>query len=110
MLASSAFPGVYPPVHFDGRTFIDGGVVADVPLDITLALGVATALVLSVPSLRCRRPADDALDILFRASSLGVEAHGRTMLRRPPAGLDSGRDPRPSVEAHDVRRRHGRRT
>jgi hypothetical protein len=40
-----------------------------------------------VPPLSADDPPRRALDILFRASSLGVEAHGRTMLRRPPAGL-----------------------
>ena len=87
VLASSAFPGVYPPIHIAGRTFIDGGVVADVPLDIALGLGAATALVLSVPPLAADDPPTRAIDILFRASSLGVEAHGRTVLRRPPPGL-----------------------
>jgi NTE family protein len=87
VLASSAFPGVYPPVHFQGRTFIDGGVVADVPLDIALAQGAATALVLSIPPLSAAEPPRNALDILFRASSLGVEAHGRSVLRRPPPEL-----------------------
>jgi NTE family protein len=87
VLASSAFPGVYPPVEIDGRMLIDGGVVADVPLDTAVALGIKSALVLSVPPLSADDPPRRALDILFRASSLGVEAHGRTMLRRPPAGL-----------------------
>jgi NTE family protein len=87
VLASSAFPGVYPPVEFDGRTLIDGGVVADVPLDIALELGAATAMVLSVPQLSHDDVPRRAIDILFRASSLGVEAHGRTVLRRPPPGL-----------------------
>ncbi len=87
VLASSAFPGMYPPVEIDGRTFVDGGVVADVPLDLTLALGMRSALVLSVPPLSADLPRRRAFDILVRASSLGVEAHGRTMLRRPPAGL-----------------------
>ena len=87
VLASTAFPGVYPPVHIDGRTLIDGGVVADVPLDLALAHGAATALVLSVPPLTADHVPTNALEILFRSSSLGVEAHGRTTLRRPPAGL-----------------------
>lgn len=87
VLASSAFPGVFPPVHIDGRTFVDGGVVADVPLDLTLELGAASALVLCVPWLSAGPIPKHALDILFRASSLGVEAHGRSMLRRPPPGL-----------------------
>lgn len=87
VLASSAFPGVYQPVEIDGRTLIDGGVVADVPLDIALALGAATALVLSAPPLSHGDAPRRAIDILVRASSLGVEAHGRTTLRRPPPGL-----------------------
>ena len=87
VLASTAFPGVYQPIEIDGRTFVDGGVVADVPLDITLGLGAATALVLSAPPLAALDTPRRALDILFRASSLGVEAHGRAVLRRPPRGL-----------------------
>ena len=87
VLASSAFPGVYQPVELDGRTFIDGGVVADVPLDLAVELGAATALVLSVPPLSHGDTPRRAIEILFRASSLGVEAHGRTVLRRPPPGL-----------------------
>ena len=98
VLASSAFPGVFPPVEIDGRVFVDGGVVADVPLDLTLQLGAASALVLSVPWLAAGTVPKHALDILFRASSLGVEAHGRTMLRRPPAGLTVEEIPAPTTE------------
>ena len=87
VIASTAFPGVYPPVHFQGRTLIDGGVVADIPLDLAVEHGVASALVLSVPPLSADEPPTNALEILFRSSSLGVEAHGRTVLRRPPPGL-----------------------
>lgn len=87
ILASTAFPGVYPPVHIDGRTLIDGGVVADIPLDLTLSLGAATAIVISVPPLAPDPPPRRPIEILLRASSLGVEAHGRTVLHRPPEGL-----------------------
>ena len=87
ILASSAFPGVYPPVEINGRTLIDGGVAADIPLDLVAAQGAATALVLQMPALAHDAPPRRALDILIRASTLGVEAHGRTVLRRPPAGL-----------------------
>jgi NTE family protein len=87
VLASCAFPGVYPPVERDGRYLMDGGVVADVQLDLTLELGAASALVLSVPPLMAGMPKLRAIDILFRASTFGVEAHGRTVLARPPAGL-----------------------
>src|ERR1700722_15752587 len=32
LLASCAFPGLYPPVEVDGRLLVDGGVAADVPV------------------------------------------------------------------------------
>ena len=109
VLASSAFPGVYPPIHFGGRMLIDGGVVADIPLDLTLAMGAATALVLNVPPLAPDEPPRRALDILFRASSLGVEAHGRTVLRRPPEGLTVVEIPAPPspLTTFDVSRAAG---
>lgn len=88
VVASCAFPGVYPPVRRGDRWLIDGGVVADVPLDLTAELGARSALVLSVPSLAPGTPRLRAVDLLMRASTLGVEAHGRTVLARPPAGLE----------------------
>lgn len=86
MLASSAFPSVYPPVEIDGHTLVDGGVVADVPLDICAALGAANALVLSIPPLAAGPIPRRAIDILIRASSIGVEAHGR---ERMAQGIDT---------------------
>jgi NTE family protein len=87
VLASTAFPGIYPPVHIGGRTLIDGGVVADIPLDLVVSLGAASAIIVSVPPLAADPPPKGAIEILLRASSLGVEAHGRTVLRRPPPEL-----------------------
>ena len=94
VVASAAFPGVYSPVERDGLLLMDGGVVADVPLDITAALGAASAVVLSVPALAEGLPRLRAIDLLFRASTFGVEAHGRTTLARPPAELSTVEIPR----------------
>lgn len=106
VLASTAFPGVYPPVALDGRLLIDGGVVADVPLDLAASLGANSALVLSVPPTQESTPPRHAIDILLRSSSLGVEAHGRTALRRPPLGLIAVEVPAPPspVNTFDVGR------
>jgi NTE family protein len=46
VLASSAIPGVFPPVSVDGRTFIDGGVSSHVPLLPARDLGAQTMVVL----------------------------------------------------------------
>ena len=87
VVASSSFPGVYPPVRRDGRWLIDGGVVADIPLDLTADMGAASAVVIAVPPLAPSPPPRTPINILLRASTWGAEAHGRTTLRRPPASL-----------------------
>jgi NTE family protein len=46
LLASSAFPGLYPPVSFGGRHLIDGGVAADVPVLQAEALGASVIYIL----------------------------------------------------------------
>jgi NTE family protein len=48
VLASSAVPGLFPPVVIDGREYIDGGLVADPPLGPAVELGATHAYVLPV--------------------------------------------------------------
>ena len=50
LLASSAIPGVFPPITIDGTTLIDGGSSADVPVGPAVDLGATTLFVL--PTLR----------------------------------------------------------
>jgi NTE family protein len=70
LLASCAFPGLYPPVEVDGRLLVDGGVSADVPVLQAEALGARVTYVL--PAAGCdvtapppRRP----LPLAFHALS-----------------------------------------
>jgi NTE family protein len=46
ILASSAVPGVFPPVEIDGEHFIDGGIVNSIPIDRAVALGASEIYVL----------------------------------------------------------------
>jgi NTE family protein len=46
ILASSAIPGIYPPVRLDGRVLYDGGVLANVPIRQALAMGARSLVVL----------------------------------------------------------------
>jgi len=48
LLASSAVPGLYPPVAIDGREYIDGGLVADPPVGPAVEMGATDAYVLPV--------------------------------------------------------------
>ena len=87
IVASSAFPGVFPPIEIDGHILIDGGVVADVPLDVAAELGVASVIVVTVPPLAPAPVPQHPVSVVLRSSTWGVEAHGRTMVARPPDGL-----------------------
>jgi|GEM_PF-195744 len=47
LLASAAMPGILPPVERGGRTLVDGGVIAYVPVLAALQAGAASVVVLS---------------------------------------------------------------
>ena len=87
IVASSAFPGVFPPIELDGHTLIDGGVVADVPLDVAAELGMASVVVVTVPPLAPAPAPKHPVAVVLRSSTWGVEAHGRTIVAHPPDGL-----------------------
>ncbi|MFI9842071.1 patatin-like phospholipase family protein [Nonomuraea sp. NPDC051941] len=53
LLASAAVPGVLPPVEREGRTLVDGGVIAYVPVRAALQAGAASVLVLSTGPASC---------------------------------------------------------
>jgi NTE family protein len=45
LLASTAIPGVFPPVQRDGRSLVDGGMSANVPIDVAASLGARSIVV-----------------------------------------------------------------
>lgn len=46
ILASSAIPGVFPPVTVGGRQLVDGGILANVPVRQAVEMGAASVVVL----------------------------------------------------------------
>ena len=48
VLASSAVPGLLPPVEVDGQHYLDGGLVASIPLDRAIELAATTIHVAQV--------------------------------------------------------------
>jgi NTE family protein len=51
VLASTALPGVFAPVEIGGRTYLDGGVVAN--LDLKSAVGLGARDILAIDLTRC---------------------------------------------------------
>ena len=72
IMASSSLPAVYPATTIDGRRYLDGGVVNNVPVARAVELGCREIIVLHVglhgrPDARIRRPLDAALEAYWVA-------------------------------------------
>ena len=71
LLASTALPGIYPPVVIDGRQYIDGGVANNVPVAPALAMGAGTVYVLDTTAVNHRRrDLNRPIDYLMHAFTL----------------------------------------
>jgi NTE family protein len=71
LLASTAMPGVFPPVPIADRLYIDGGVANNVPIAPAVALGAKTVYVMNSTShSHQRRPLNRPIDYLLHAFTL----------------------------------------
>lgn len=71
LLASTAMPGIYPPVPIDGRNYIDGGVANNVPIAPAVEMGATTVYVMDATShSHQRRPLNRPIDYLLHAFTL----------------------------------------
>jgi NTE family protein len=89
LLASAAIPAMFPSVELDGRRFVDGAVVNDVPIGRAVELGARTVYVLEVgsfwhPWTEPKRPAEAAI----QAYNLARQNRFRRELDAVPAGVD----------------------
>jgi NTE family protein len=65
--ASMAVPGVFAPVHHDGKVLVDGGIVDNLPVEVARSMGVDRVIVVDVGQPLA--PADSiktGLDILLQ--------------------------------------------
>ena len=89
ILASTALPAALPPVEIDGRTYIDGAVVDNVPISRAVALGATRIVVFHVgnfdrPRPRPRRP----IDVLLQSFSISRNHRFLLDVDRVPADID----------------------
>jgi NTE family protein len=71
ILASTAMPGIFPPVEIAGRLFIDGGVADAVPIKPAVDMGAKRIFVLNCTAkTQAARPLVRPLDHLLHAFSL----------------------------------------
>lgn len=91
ILASSAVPGILPPVKLDGEHFIDGGIVNSIPIARAVDLGASEIFVLHVG--RIERPLS-APKNPWQVGMVSFEVARRHRFARDMASLP------PAVTAH----------
>lgn len=81
--ASMAAPGVFAPVEIDGATYVDGGLVSNLPIDVALQEG-ADVIVASYLGVKeqpdVRLTADNALSVANRVIDLLITQNERRNL------------------------------
>jgi NTE family protein len=89
ILASAAIPGVLPPVDWDGRLLIDGGVVNNTPISHAVALGARRIYVLPTGGpCSLTSPPRGALAMLVHATELMVAQRFTAEVASLASGVD----------------------
>jgi NTE family protein len=104
LLASTALPGLLPPVELDGSLHVDVGVVSPVPLGRAVELGARRIWVLDVTggSLGRRDDRMSALDVLLISFAITRQLLSAAELTPNPAQAVH-RLPRLPIGRHDLR-------
>ena len=68
--ASSAVPGVFVPVRINGRDYVDGGLVAPVPVRFTRQMGAELVIAVDISTMPEENTANDTLQILLQTFSI----------------------------------------
>jgi NTE family protein len=107
LLASSAVPGLLPPVEIDGEHHLDGGLVDSIPVDRALALGATRVLVLQVGRVeRPLRPPTRPWEVASVAFEIARRSRFSETMERVPADVEVHLLPT-GLEGHDVDRLTG---
>ncbi len=64
--ASSSVPGVFQPVHINGREYVDGGVVSPIPVNVARRLGADIVIAVDISAQPALRAVKDTIDVLVQ--------------------------------------------
>lgn len=68
--ASSAVPGIFQPVRINGHDYVDGGLVAPVPVRYARQMGADFVIAVNISAQPSSQPASSTLDILLQTFSI----------------------------------------
>jgi len=75
--ASSALPGFFPPIRYEGRLLADGAFVDLVPTDVVREMGVRLVVAVDVDQESMRMEIRNGLQAFLRAVEIGARHHKR---------------------------------
>lgn len=96
--ASCSIPGIFHPVPYNGRLLVDGGVVANVAVNVARNLGADVVIAVDVSAPRKAESIDNVFDVILQATN--IMEHEITQFRlkdadiviQPPVGTVGLRD------------------
>ncbi|PIP94694.1 MAG: patatin [Bdellovibrio sp. CG12_big_fil_rev_8_21_14_0_65_39_13] len=81
VMASSCVPGIYTPVHKDGRLLVDGALVENVPVSLLKRLGANFYVGVNLNgNLEYGKP-DGIVDVLTNAMDIAIDSHTKAQLK-----------------------------
>ena len=101
LLASSALPGAFAPVIYEGRRLIDGGVVNNVPITVADRKDVSKLYVLNVAAEIEIEATKTAWDVVYRAFNIAKAQRWLSELQRYASDERVVVMPRPEIETVD---------
>jgi NTE family protein len=78
--ASSAVPGVFMPVAFNGREYVDGGLVAPVPVQQARQMGAELVIAVDISTPPQGSPTGDAFQVLMQTFNIMGQSINRSSL------------------------------
>jgi NTE family protein len=82
--ASSAIPGVFQPVEIGGRTYVDGGVTNNLPVDVARARGADIVIAVSIQKKIDHPQIGSLIDVILQA----IDIMGRELVLYKCRDLD----------------------
>ncbi len=89
LLASTALPGIFPPVSIDNMNLVDGGVLNDAPISKALELGATSIFLLSCNTVEINKPLPDRpIETIIESFGVAIAARLKRELNNLPEGIE----------------------
>ena len=101
--ASSAVPGIFQPVSINGHEYVDGGLVAPVPIRVARSLGADFVIAVDISDKPSTNKTESSIDVMLQTFNIMGQAISRNEL--PEADIVI-RPVTPGISATDFKGRH----